>query len=155
MNISNNQPEQEKFMLRIWIIASHFTSCKVNSSYCEYKVVNHTKIEKHFFSERKFNSSKWYFPTLYPYSIIFYILLFYCILLYSIFYYSIIKKILFIPKITLQNAKNASQFLKKRFCLWQGESLAMLGIFIVKWISNYISNADAYLKKCVIHLQAF
>ena len=51
---------------RVWIIASHFTNCKVNSSYCSGKVVNYMKNAKQFFSQRKFNSSMLDFSTLYP-----------------------------------------------------------------------------------------
>ena len=53
---------------------------------------------KQFFSKRKFNSTHSYFSTLYPYFIN---------LLHTII------KTLLIPKITSQNTKDASQFLKK------------------------------------------
>ena len=86
------------FLYRVWIISSHFTNCKVSSSYCDCKVVNHTKIAKQFLTQRKFNSYKLYFSSLYPYFI------HHCTLLS--------KEILLIPKTTPQNPKNASQFLK-------------------------------------------
>ena len=54
---------------RVQIITLHFANCKVNSSYCNCRVVNHTKIAKQFFSKAKFNLSKLYFSTLYPYFI--------------------------------------------------------------------------------------
>ena len=52
------------------------------------------------------------------------ILLTHCILLS--------KEILSIPKITLQNSKNASQFFKENFRLWQAKILTTFGIFIAK-----------------------
>ena len=55
--------------IRVRIIASHFVNCKVNSSYCDCKLVKNTKIAKQLFSKGKFNSLKLYFSTLYPYFI--------------------------------------------------------------------------------------
>ena len=89
------------YMSRVGIITSHFPNCEVNSGYCNCKVVNHEKV----FSQGKFDSSTLYFSTLYPNFI--HILL--------IHYIILSKEILFIPKITSQNAKNPSQILKKTF----------------------------------------
>ena len=72
------------------IIASHFTNCGVNSSYCSFKVVNHTKNVKQFFPQQKFNSSTLYFSISYLHYI--HILFIHCRLLS--------KEILLIPKIT-------------------------------------------------------
>ena len=120
---------------RVQIIASHFRNCEVNSSYCNCKLVNHMKIVKQFFSQGKLICTNYIFP---HYILISFI---HCILLS--------KEILFVPKITPQNAKNALQFLnifKKHFCLWQGKSLTTLSIFIAKWISSNNSNTDIYKK---------
>ena len=57
------------YPVRVQIIASHFTNCEVNSSYCNCKVVNHMKIAKQFFSQGKFNLSKLCSFILYPYFI--------------------------------------------------------------------------------------
>ena len=54
-------------MVRIKV--SHFVNCEVNSTYCDCKVVNHTKNLKQFFPQGKFNSSGSYSSTLYPYFI--------------------------------------------------------------------------------------
>ena len=107
----------------------------MNSSYCNCNAANHEKNVKQFFSQREFNSSALYFSTLYfstlyPNDI--HILFIHCILLS--------KGVLLIVKITWQNIKNVSQFLKKNFCLQQTKSLAALSIFIVKWVSNDNSN---------------
>ena len=74
------------FYSRVRIIGSHFANCKVNSSYCNCKVVNGTKIAKQFFSQGKFSLSKLYFP----HHIL--VLFIHCILLS--------KEIMLIPKIT-------------------------------------------------------
>ena len=116
--------------IRVRIIASHFVNCKVNSSYCDCKLVNNTKIAKQLFSKGKFNSLELYFSALYPYFI------------HPL--HIIIKRNIFIPKITPQNAKKASQFLnifKKHFWLWRGKSLTTLGLFIAKRISSDNLNA--------------
>ena len=54
-----------QFQITDWIIASHFANCKVNSSYCNCKVVNHKKNGKRFFSQEDFDSSTAYFSTAY------------------------------------------------------------------------------------------
>ena len=97
------------FYSRVRIIGSHFANCEVNSSYCNCKVVNGTKIAKQFFSQGKFSLSKLYFP----HHIL--VLFIHCILLS--------KEIMLILKIT------------------RVKSLATLGIFITKWISNDNSSA--------------
>ena len=53
----------------VWNIAAHFASFEVNSSYCDCKVVNHTKNAKQFFPQRKFTSSGSYSSRLYLYFI--------------------------------------------------------------------------------------
>ena len=52
-----------------WITRIHFANCEENSSYCDWKVVNHTKNGKQFFPQGKFNSSGSYSSTSYPYFI--------------------------------------------------------------------------------------
>ena len=70
----------------------------MSSSYCDCNVVNHEKNVKQFFSQGEFNPS-----TLYPNDI--HILFIHCILLS--------KGVLLILKISSQNKKNISEFLKK------------------------------------------
>ena len=60
---------------------------------------------------------------------------------YAHFTHPLSKVIFVILKITSQNPKYVSQFLKKNVRLRQGKSLATLGIFIAKWVSNDNSNA--------------
>ena len=84
--------------IRVRIIALHFANCRVNSSFYNYKFVNHTKIVNCFFSKENVIRLNYIFP---HYILI---LLIYCILLS--------KEILLIPKIAPQNAKNTSQLLK-------------------------------------------
>ena len=56
------------------------------------------------------------------------------------------KEILLIPKIALQNARDASQFTKNVALQW-AKSLTMLDIFIVKWTSNDNSNTASITDK--------
>ena len=79
------------------IIALLFTDCKVNSSYCNCRAVNHMKIAKQFSPKENLVRSNYVFPHY------IFILFIHCILLS--------KEILLIPTITWQNAKNALQFL--------------------------------------------
>ena len=112
--------EEYEYMIRI--IASHFTNYEVNSSYCSCKVVNHEKSAKQFFPKESLIFPHYIFP--------------HYVQIISTFYspiaYYYQKKILFIPKVTSQNAKNASQFFKKNFRLRWAKILAALGIFIAK-----------------------
>ena len=82
---------------------------------------------KAFFPQENFNSSAFYFSTLFPNCI--HILLTQCTLL--------TKQILFTPKITSQNGNNASQFLKKNSRLRRAKILAAPGIFIAKIVFPY------------------
>ena len=118
-------------IIRVQIIAFHFTNCEVNSSYCNCNAVNHTRKAKQFLSQGKFNSSTLYFSTLHPHYIL--ILFLNCMLLP--------KEILLIPKIALQCAKGALQFLKifacsrlkallRLACLLQSESLTVFQTLI-------------------------
>ena len=91
------------------MIDLRFANCEVNSGYCNWKVGNDWKNAKQIFSLENLT----YTPYIFPHYI--HILLFHCILSS--------KEILLIPKITSQNAKNASQFLKKLVC---GELNALL-----------------------------
>ena len=124
-----------KYHNRVWIIASHFADCEVNSIYCDCNVVNHEENAKQFFSQGELNSSKLCFSMLCPNDI--HVLFIHYILLP--------KGVLLILKITSQNTKNISQFLKKNFHLQWTKSLAALGIFIAKWVSNDNSNAAEIL----------
>ena len=54
--------------------------------------------------------------------------------------HTIIKRNIAYTQNYIKKMQNALQFLKKT-CLWQAKSLAMLGIFITKWISKDNSNA--------------
>ena len=49
LNLLSGHTQSFKSGFRVQIIASHFTNCKVNSSYCDYNVVNHEKNAKQFF----------------------------------------------------------------------------------------------------------
>ena len=120
------------FLYRVWIISSHFTNCKVSSSYCDCKVVNHTKIEKQFLTQRKFNSCKLYFSSLYPYFI--HPLL------------TIIKRNIAYTQNHTTKSRKCFTILKIPFNLQWGKSLATLGIFIAKWISNKNSNVAVISK---------
>ena len=46
---------------RVRIIASYFANCEVNSSYCDCKIVNYTKIAKQFISKENL-----IFPRIFP-----------------------------------------------------------------------------------------
>ena len=94
-----------KYHNRVWIIASHFANCEVNCIYCDCNVVNHEENAKQFFSQGELNSSTLCFSMLCPNDI--HVLFIRCILLP--------KGVLLILKITSQNTKNISQFLKKTF----------------------------------------
>ena len=72
--------------------------CRVNSSFYDYKFVNHTKIANLFFPKENVIRLNYIFP---HYILILFI---YCILLS--------REILLIPKIAPQNAKNTLQLLK-------------------------------------------
>ena len=113
MNIETGQPMLISFMwnllklmpCRVWIITSHFANCKeVNSSYCDCKVVNHTKNEKQFFPKENLIHLDHTLPHYMHHSSI--------VLLAA--------EILLILKIT-SHAKNALQFLKKNFRLQQAK----------------------------------
>lgn len=97
------------------------TFCVVNSCYCNYKVVNHTKIAKQLFPKETLIRPNYIFSY---YILIFFIL---CILLS--------KEILLITEITPQNVKKMLLYLailKKHFSMCEGENLATLDIFITK-----------------------
>ena len=117
---------------RVWIITSHFANYKVNSSYCDCKVVNLLKIAKQFFSKGKFNSSKLYFSTLYPYFI------------HPL--HTIIKRNCTYTQNYITKCKKCFAILKnlqKTFSsVGGGKSHTTLGIFIAKWISNDNLNTD-------------
>ena len=104
-----------RLFFRVWIIASNFANCKVNSSYCDCKVVNHTKIAKQFFSQGKFNLLKLYFSTLYPYFI------------HPL--HTIIKRNIVHAQNYTTKSKKCLAVLK-HFHLWRGKSLTRLGIFL-------------------------
>ena len=120
------------------IIALHFANCKVNSNYCDYKIVNHTKIAKQFFSQGKFNSFKLYFSKLYPYFI------------HPL--HTIIKRNTTYIQNYPKKCKKCLAFLKRHFRLRRGKSPATLGIFIAKWILNDNSNAVPFLNNFCIKL---
>ena len=84
----------------IRIIASHFANCEVNFSYCDCKVVNHTKNAKQFCPKENLIHLDHTVP--------------HYILILFIHWMLLLAEILLIVKITLQNAKNALQFLKKK-----------------------------------------
>ena len=107
---------------------------KLPSPHCDFKVVNHTKITKHFFPKENLICPDCIFP-LYILS-----LFIHCILLS--------REILLIPKIIPQNTKSASQFFKKN--MWWGKSLTTLDIFIVKWISNNNLKAGFDKNMCLL-----
>ena len=111
--------------VRVGITASHLANFEVNSSYCDRKVVNHTKLATQFLSQGKFNSSKLYFPLLYP-----------CFTnpLHTIIAYT-------------QNSTTKCKKCFANFCLRQVKSLATLGIFIEKWISNDNLNPEYIIHK--------
>ena len=122
-------PEKSK-KFRVRMIVSHFANCEVNSTYCDYKVVNHTKIAKNF-SQGKFNSSKLYFSILHPY---FFQLL-----------HTIIKtNIGYAQNYTTECRKcfGILKLFQKNFRLWRGECVITLSIFIAKWISSDNLNAE-------------
>ena len=73
---------------------------KLPSPHCDCKVVNHTKITKHFFPKENLICPDYIFP-FYTLS-----LFIHCILLS--------REILVVTKITPQNTKSASQFFKKK-----------------------------------------
>ena len=79
---------------RVRIITLHFA----NSSYCDCEVVNYTKIAKQFFPKENSIRPNYIGP--------------YYILILFIHYILLSKEILLLTKITPQNIKNASQFLK-------------------------------------------
>ena len=119
--------------VRVRIIASSFTNCEVNSTFVIVKLYIILKLQSSFFSKENLIRPNYIFPR--------YILILFinCILLSK-------EEIVFIPNITAQNAKSASQFLKKQFHLLQDKSLPTLSIFIAMWISNDTSNAGCVYK---------
>ena len=104
--------------IRVRIIALHHANCEVNSSCCDCKVVNYTKIAKQFFSQGKFNSSKLYFSASYPYFI------------HPL--HTIIKRNIAYTQNYTTKWKKCFAIFKKHFRLYQGKNLATLGIFTAK-----------------------
>ena len=117
-------------MTRVRIIVSHFANCEVNSSYCDWKVVNHTKNAKQFFLQEKFNSSGSYFSTLYPY--------------FTHPLHAIINRNIAYTQNYIAKCKKCFAILKKNLRLRRATSLTTLGIFIAKWISKDNSNSDSH-----------
>ena len=102
--------------IRVRIIALHHANCEVNSSCCDCKVVDYTKIAKQFFSQGKFNSSKLYFSESYPYFI--HLL------------HTIIKRNIAYTENYTTKWKKCFAIFKKHFRLYQGKNLATLGILL-------------------------
>ena len=98
---------------RVWIIALYFANCRMNSSYCDCKVINHAKNAKQFFPQGKLNSSTLYFSTSHPHFI--HLL------------HTIIKIIIAYRQIYITKCKKCFTIVK---------SLATFCIFMAKWISN-------------------
>ena len=92
---------KESISLKFEIIASHFANCKMNSSYFNCKVVNHTKMAKQFFEKENLVCPNYIFLHY------IFIVFIHCILLST--------KILLNLKTMLKNAKDPLQFLKKIF----------------------------------------
>ena len=106
---------------RVQIMASHFANCKVNSSYCNCKVVNHTKMWS------SFSPKEIYFihitfshiiSKLYPHFTV-------CCIAFFI------RNIVHIQNCITKCTKCFS-ILIKMLCLWQAKILVALGIFIGK-----------------------
>ena len=115
------------FLPMFRIIASHFANCELSSSYCDRKVVNHTKNAKQFFLQGKYNSSGLYSSTLYPYFI------------HPL--YAIISGNIAYTQYYMAKCKKCFAILKKNFHLRRAKSFATLDTYIVEWISKDNSNA--------------